>query len=304
MKKTHFQALRFLAMAATLTTALLAKPGKAGMDFVSGNWLKKNASSVILIDARPPAEYAAGHIPGAINITWQMLSNMKPKQGEPGWAVILDKMELEKKLGSLGIHSKKPVVVYCSPLGAGLGEEGRVHWSLDIAGLKNVKLLDGGFMKWQATGRPISKEATTLPAASFTISHYDHSLIATTEHVKQRLGKAKLLDTRSPEEFRGVSNHGENLKGKPALGHIKGSIPFCFSNLYRQDGTFCTRKEMQAIFQKQGLRKGDEIITYCTAGIRSGMVCQMLRHCGYRNVKNYNASFSEWVGQGLPFVKE
>lgn len=121
--------------------------------------------------------------------------------------------------------------------------------------------------------------------------------------MKAKLKTAVLLDTRSTEEFKGTTNRRENYKGEKVLGRIPGAISLPYSNLYKPDGTLKSIKDIVAIMDKLGVKKEDEIITYCTVGIRSGFTAEILRMCGYENAKNYNASFSEWVGLGNEYEK-
>lgn len=276
---------------------------EAGMKdyYVDAAWLKDNLDEVTLIDARSDKEYAAGHIKGAINITWQSLSNMTLKQGEKGWGVVLGKDALGAKLASFGIDKDQKIIIYNDP--KGLGEEGRVYWMLKIAGLDDVKMLNGGITQWNKNGGKTTTDATKITASNFKIEKYDDSRIATTEEVKSKLDSAVLLDTRSTEEYTGATNHGENYKGTPALGRIPGAISLPYSNLYDPDGTLKSIKDIVAIMDGLGVKKGDEIITYCTVGIRSGFTAEILRMCGYENVKNYNGSFSEWAGLGNKYEK-
>ena len=269
--------------------------------YVDVKWLKDNLNKIVVVDANAPDVYAKGHVPGAINITWQMLSNMAPKQGEAGWGVVLGKDELGAKIASFGIDGSKTIVVYNDP--KGLGEEGRVLWMLKIAGIKDVRLLNGGIPAWKRAGGELSSEATKLAPSNFSIASYDDSRIATTDYVKANLGKVKLIDTRSPEEFDGSTNHGENFKGEKVYGRLPGAIALPYSDLYRPDGKIKSNAELTAMFEKLGLKKDDEIVTYCTVGIRSGFAAEIMRMVGYNKVRNYNASFSEWAGLGNSYEK-
>ena len=274
--------------------------GAAGT-YVTAADLQKNLANVVVIDARATKEYSNGHVPGAINITWQMLSNMAPKQGETGWGVVLGKDELAAKIGNFGIDGTKDIVIYNDP--KGLGEEGRVLWMLRVAGLNNSRLLNGGYPAWLELKGETTKDEAVITPAAFSIAAYDESRIATTEYVKANLGKAKILDTRSPEEYKGETNHGENYKGEKALGRIPGAIALPYSELYNIDGTIKSIADIQATLAALGVKPEDEIITYCTVGIRSGFAAEILRMAGYSNTKNYNASFSEWAGSGNTYEK-
>lgn len=289
--------------ATTVTETIATKAieeGAAGT-YVNAATLQENLANVLVIDARAEKEYKSGHVPGAINITWQMLSNMAPKQGETGWGVILGKEELGAKLGSFGIDGTKDIIVYNDP--KGLGEEGRVFWMLKVAGIENVKMMNGGYPAWTELKGETSKEVPTITPVQFVIENYDSARIATTEDVKAGLGKVKLIDTRSPEEYKGESNHGENYKGEKALGRIPGAIHLQYSDLYNVDGTIKSIADLQGTFTALGLQPEDEIITYCTVGIRSGFTAEIMRMAGYTKARNYNASFSEWAGSGNEYEK-
>ncbi len=269
--------------------------------YVNVDWLKDNINKVTLIDARPDAEYKVNHIEGSINITWQALANMNVKQGEKDWGVILGKDELGAKLASYGIDKDQQIIIYNDP--KGLGEEGRIYWDLKIAGLDNVKILDGGITQWIKNDGEMTTNIPDLKPSNFTISTYDDSRIATTEYVKENLGKVVILDTRSADEYNGLMNHGENYKGEKIMGHIPGALSLPFSDFYNVDGTIKSVKEITKILDDLGVKKGDEIVTHCTVGIRSGFAAEVLRMSGYEGVKNYNGSFSEWVGLGNAYEK-
>jgi len=258
--------------------------------------LQAELDKVVVIDARVDKEFNAGHIPGAVNITWQALSNMEAKQGETGWGVVLPADKLAAKLGSFGIDGSRPVVVYNDP--KGLGEEGRVHWMLKIAGLSDVKMLNGGWPAWTAAGGATTTEATAVTPVTMTIASEDLSRFATTQYIQENQATIKLVDARSPEEYAGETNHGEKVKGR-----IPGAITLPYNEAYNADGTIKSIADLQALFQTKGLNPADDIVVYCTVGIRSGFLTQILHMAGYEKAKNYNASFSEWAGADLPSEK-
>lgn len=257
--------------------------------YVDSTWLKQNLDKTYIIDARTDKEYNAGHIPGAVNITWQALSNMEPKQGEPGWGVVLSNNQLAAKLGEFGINGAKPIVVYNDPVG--FAEDGRVVWMLRIAGLNDSRMLYGGWPAWKTDGGDSSKDTPAIKPVRFKITAPDESRLATTAYIKANRDQIKLVDARSPEEFNGKTNHGEKK-----MGHIPGAIHIHYRDTYTDDGYVKSIPELKAMFAKAGLKPEDDIVTYCTVGIRSGYLAEVLRMCGYEKAKNYNASFSEWSG--------
>jgi rhodanese-related sulfurtransferase len=79
----------------------------------------------MVIDARDPAQFAKGHIPGAINMDWRQV--------------------LAKRNA---IPKNKPVLIYCNT-GSLSAQAG---FALRVAGWENVRILQGGMSEWQAKG--------------------------------------------------------------------------------------------------------------------------------------------------------
>lgn len=268
-----------------------------GQLFVDAAWLKSNLSNVVVLDARPDKDYKEGHIAGAINVTWQSLCDMTKKPGDQGWGVILPEDQFAANVGALGINGDKTVVVYAAP--PGWGEEGCVAWMLKLAGIKNVKLLDGGFKAWQAQSGEINKDIPQPKAVEFKVAKFDESLTASTDWIVANTGQAKIVDSRSVKEYQGATDYSE-ARG----GHLPGAINIPFEGMFNADGTIKTAEALKTMFTQAGLTTQDEIVTYCTAGIRSGHMALVLRTLGFEKSRNYDASFYEWAGNtSLPIEK-
>ena len=291
-----------LALAALLLIASLAGCGQtktqnsnAPIDnaksayFVNVSWLKDNLGSVILVDARTADEYKKGHIPGAINAAWQEFANVTGKPGQPDWGTLLPKDELAEKIGSIGIDEKKAVIVYADP--KGWGEDGRIVWMLRMAGVADSKMLDGGWKAWNDTNYETSADTQTTTRVNFSINNLDESLNASTEWVAENINKIKVVDSRSEKEYGGATDYGE-ARG----GHLPGAINIPFGSAFNSDGTVKSTDELKALFEKAGLKPGDEIVTYCTKGIRSAHMSLLLRMAGFEKTRNYDASFYSWAG--------
>ena len=257
--------------------------------FVSVSWLKDNLSSVILVDARTADEYKKSHIPGAINATWQEFANVTGKPGQPDWGTLLPKDKLVEKIGSIGIDGKKAVIVYADP--SGWGEDGRIVWMLRMAGVADSKMLDGGWKVWKDAKNETSDDTPTITPVNFSITAMDENLNAGTEWVAENLTKVKVVDSRSEKEYGGAADYGE-ARG----GHLPGAINIPFGSTFNSDGTVKSTDELKALFEKAGLKPGDEIVTYCTKGIRSAHMSLLLRMAGFEKTRNYDASFYSWAG--------
>jgi thiosulfate/3-mercaptopyruvate sulfurtransferase len=260
--------------------------------------LKAEYDNVIVLDARTKEEYDKGHLPGAVQAHWTDWSNLEVKQGEKGWAQILPNDVLKEKLGQLGIDGTKPVVIYNDPL-SGWGEEGRQLWTLRVFGLTNTYILNGGLKKWQEAGGEITTEAPTITAVVGPEPNPNPDLFANTDYLAQNLENVKVLDTREDEEYAGVKNYGEKLTGR-----IPGSQHAWFKDFYNPDGTLQTPAQIRARVQALGYDTDDEVVSYCTGGIRSGFATIALKIAGFQKARNYNVSFSEWAGTGQKIDNE
>jgi len=257
--------------------------------FVEASWLKANLDEVIVLDVRKADVYAAGHIPGAISAPWQSLADMAGQPGEPGWGTILPADQLAVKLGGLGINGAKDIITYGAP--PGWGEDGRVMWVLRMAGIDNVQMLDGGWPAWQAIKGEESKDVPTPAAVKFTLAALDEDLNVTTEYIRDNQDKLKIVDVRSEKEYQGATDFGE-ARG----GHLPGAISLPFENMFKADGLIKSSDELKELFAAAGLTPEDEIVTYCTKGIRSAHMAMVLRNLGFDGARNWDASFYEWAG--------
>lgn len=261
---------------------------KAGL-FVEVSWLKQNLSKVSVVDARSEKDFNRGHIPGAVSAPWQPFTDMRGKPGQPGWMVLLPKEQLSAKLGALGIDGSKQVVVYAEV--PGWGEDGRFAWMAKMTGIQDVKILDGGYEAWKRAGGETTKVAPATVSRSFKIAALDEGLVATTDWIRSRLGRIKIVDSRSRKEFEGAVKYGE-ARG----GHLPGAVLIAFKTLFAPNNTVKSTSELRRMFESAGLKPEDEIVTYCTAGIRSAHMALVLRMAGFPKARNYDASFYEWAG--------
>lgn len=264
---------------------------------VDAAWLKTNLDKVVVVDARADKDYNKGHVPGAVNAIWQGFTNIKGQPGDKGWGVLLPKEELAGKIGALGIDGSKPVVVYGNP--PSWGEEGRIVWTLKMAGIADAKMLDGGIEAWKNADGDISKDAVKTTAVPVAIASLDENLTATTDWVNSQKSSIKIVDSRSEKEYKGATDFGE-ARG----GHLPGAINIPFENLFNKDGTLKSSGDLKAMYTAAGLSPDDEIVTYCTKGIRSAYMALTMRMAGFEKARNYDPSFYEWAGNtALPVEK-
>jgi thiosulfate/3-mercaptopyruvate sulfurtransferase len=206
-----------------------------------------------------------------------------------------DLEKLARALATLSVDDERPVLV-CGSARKGWGEEGRVAWMLRYLGHGAVAILDGGCEAWREAGRAFTEEVTPVTAATFTARPQD-SLRALTREVLAALNdeSIKLLDVRTREEFNGATPYFSSRGG-----HIPTAANIPFRLFMSDQGLVRERQAVEALLASAGLAKGRRVIVYCTGGVRSGFVAEVLRDLGVE-AANYDASFWEWsADQALP----
>ena len=257
------------------------------------DWLagQLNSTNVHIVDARPPQQYAAGHIPGAVNLPG---TNGIPRtlDGEMASAE-----EFGSVAGKLGIGNDGTIIVYDIPN----QHMGLVAWAFLYYGHQDVRLLDGGFDKWSREGRPISVEPINPVEANFTAKPVE-AIYCSFSHARASHGRPDTVfwDTRSLAEFHGAGEgHG---KPPPRPGHITGAAHLDWIELIDPEAkTFKPAAELRALLESKGITPGRQVNTYCGGGRRGSIGTLVLMLLGYENARSYAAGFSQWSRQpGTP----
>lgn len=275
---------------------------------VGAKWLADHIQDedIVVIDARGDKAYGGSHIENSISVTWQSLSQMSiGAPGDKDWGTVgSDKADLATKIGALGINNEKKVVIYAGAQN-GWGDDGRIMWTLEKAGIKNARMLDGGFDYWLAQSKisedyKISKESKAPVAVEFKIESIDENANITIEELQKNYDEYVILDTREENEYAGAQKYGE-ARG----GHLPGAKLVQFSGLFQENGLLREQKDLENYFENElKLSKEDKIVTYCTAGIRSAHMQLVLEMLGYENAKNYDGSYYEWAGNDSTEVEK
>ncbi len=180
-----------------------------------------------------------------------------------------------------------------------------------LFGLENLKILDGGRLRWAEEGRELVTTVPQYPEGNIKVRERDDSEIRAfrpevEQHVKRR---GKLVDVRSPEEYRGERLHMPEYPNEGALrgGHIPGakSIPWGRA-VTAETHTFKPASELRTIYEAEnGLQTTDDVVAYCRIGERSSHTWFALTYLlGFENVRNYDGSWTEWGNSvGAPIEK-
>ncbi len=270
---------------------------------VDANWVEDHFGdpSVRLIEVDVDTKsYAEGHIPGAVAFNWQ-----KDLQDQVVRSP-LSKARLEELLSAAGVSKDTTVVFY--------GDNNNwfaawALWILKYYGHKDVRLLDGGRVKWLADNRELTTEVPTYAPTNYQASEPDESIRAYRDQILQELGRdgLALVDVRSPGEYSGELLAPANLpqEGAQRGGHIPGAANVPWATAVASDGTFKPADELQSIYGGKGVTADKDVIAYCRIGERSSHTWFVLHYLlGYDKVRNYDGSWTEWGSLiGAPIEK-
>jgi thiosulfate/3-mercaptopyruvate sulfurtransferase len=249
---------------------------------LSGILQGAGARPPLVLDLRPPDAYAAGHVPGAVHIDlWGVsLIDTDPAPLKAFMWMI------EHVLAEHGVDASVPVVVYDDQSGI---RAARAFWFLEYFGHPSVRMLDGGFTAWVATGLEVTREAGPAAKSTWTGSREDKT-IATWKEVRGALGRGDvvLLDTRTDGEYAGTTVRARRGGAIPGAVHIEWT-----RNLTSR-GDFKPASELKKMYEDAGVTPDREVITYCQGGYRAAHSYVALRLLGYPRVRSYVGSWKEW----------
>jgi thiosulfate/3-mercaptopyruvate sulfurtransferase len=219
-------------------------------------WLAQQmeSSDLRIVDARPATSYLLSHIPGAVNIPipWGYLKDPQHP------AFIMGPEAFKALMEQAGIGDDAQVIAYDDDGGH---HAARLWWALEYYGHPGaVRLLNGGWDKWTAEGRPTTTLRPTTPQVTFT-PRPNPQVLATPEQVQAAITTPGvfLLDVRSRGEYQGTDRR-DNRYG----GHIPGAVHLEWVNAVTPDGlkSWKSPQELRAIYEGAGIQPGQKVITY------------------------------------------
>jgi thiosulfate/3-mercaptopyruvate sulfurtransferase len=259
---------------------------------VTTDWVAEHATDagvrVVEVDV-DTAAYDQGHVPGAAGWNWTTeLCDTLVRD-------IVPVSKLEALLGRTGIDNKTAIVLY--------GDNNNwfaawAFWQLKVYGHEDVRIMDGWRKKWLAEGRDLSTTAPALDAKTYKASAPDLSLRAFLPEVQaaMKTKSAAMVDVRSPQEFTG------EILAPPGLpetcqrgGHIPGAKNIPWGKNCNDDGTFKSFDDLTSLYAGQGITGDTPVIAYCRIGERSSLTWFAMKYLlGFKDVKNYDGSWTEW----------
>lgn len=265
----------------------------------SGQWVASAAQAVelwnqgaLFLDARDRSTFLQEHILGARPIAWETLSDStEPYRGRLNG----DDEELTGILRRLGVSEDRAVVVVGQPPD-GWGEDGRVAWALRALGHSTAVIVDGGHEALVDAGLDTtSGDPSSIEPTLFVIERDPLLDIDATElqELVRNDGTTNqgvvFIDTRERREYEGGTPYGESRGG-----HLPGAIHLHYQELLSVDGFLRSRQSMLSTLSTHGVTTDQEVIAYCTGGIRSGWLVVVMRELGFARARNYAGSMWEW----------
>jgi thiosulfate/3-mercaptopyruvate sulfurtransferase len=240
---------------------------------------------VVLLHIGEPADYRAGHIPGARFFPYEAISTPR---GAGLMLEVPSPAKLDSLLESLGVSDDSRIVLYWSK--DWYSPTTRVFMTLDYLGLGDrTSILDGGFAAWKAAGGPVTTEVGPVTRGVLTV-HPRSDVIADAKAVRDAIGDAKvaIIDARDPRFYTGEA---QGMHARE--GHVPGAKSLPFNTLLDDRGAFESRATLEAMLDAAGATPGKRVIAYCHIGQQATVVYFAARLLG-RDVRLYDGSWDEW----------
>ncbi|QND46996.1 3-mercaptopyruvate sulfurtransferase [Rhizobium lusitanum] len=263
---------------------------------VSADWLQNElgAKDLRILDASfylpaqkrdADAEYASGHIPGAIRFDQDKIADHST--GLPHTVPSPEFFAAE--VGKLGISENDRIVVYDGP---GLFASPRVWWLFRaVMGAKNVFVLDGGLDGWKAEGRPLDTALPAFEPVTFKPT-FNAARVVSFDEMRGIVdsGSPQIADARSAGRFAAT-------EPEPREGMRSGHMP-CAKNLpsgvFAVNGKFKSLPELRETIEKAGIDIDKPVVTTCGSGITAAIITLALESLGHDANRLYDGSWSEW----------
>jgi thiosulfate/3-mercaptopyruvate sulfurtransferase len=257
--------------------------GHAGLRVLDASWYLPSAGR------DPRAEYAAGHIPGALFFDLDAVSD--PATALPHMLPHAD--AFARAMTELGLHDEDDLVVYDGS-GANLSA-GRTWWMFRVFGHPDVAVLDGGLGKWRREGRPLEPGIVTLPSGRFT-AQLDRGAVRELGDIRANLDTRRelVVDMRPAGRFAGAAP-----EPRPGLrrGHIPDSRSLPYDELVAADGTLLPPDALRRRLAAAGVDLTRPVVATCGSGTSACALIHALHLLGHDRAALYDGAWTEWGGR-------
>ncbi|RZK85668.1 MAG: sulfurtransferase [Methylobacterium sp.] len=250
---------------------------------------------VVIIDARGPDAYAAGHIPGAVNIhdIFSYLAMSTPD----GMGELRGKFA--EIFGKAGLSGAETAVIYEGSMNTGFGMSCRGYFLLKFLGYPKAAVLHGGLAAWTAAGLPVSTDPAVPEPKTFPLRDTGTEFMIGRAEMLAALDDDAIckLDVRDVDEWVGTSSSPYGPDFCPRKGRIPGSKWIEWYRLMKpsaQGPMFKAADEIMAEAHSVGIDKSTPVYLFCFKGARASNTFVALKEAGIEDVRLYFGSFNEW----------
>ncbi|MBW6397635.1 sulfurtransferase [Roseomonas sp. HJA6] len=240
-------------------------------------------------------DYEAAHIPGAAFLD---LQGELSDRSSPFNFTMPAPDDLAARLAAKGIGDGHRVVLYSRKT---MQWATRVWWMLRAIGFDDAAVLDGGFDRWQAEGRPTESGTRDYPPARLT-ARPRPGLFVGKEDVRAAIGDTGTctINALAPDLHSGANPR----YGRP--GRIPGSVNVPVASVIDPAAmTFRPAEEVAATFAAVGADRAKRIVLYCGGGIAATLDAFLLHQLGHSDIAVYDASMNEWAKDAsLPMERD
>ena len=224
---------------------------------VDVDWLNENLNdnNIVIVDTRPLEHYQAGHIPGAISLPDNLTYQHKEESG-----LIVEPDIIQVIFRERGIDTNDFVVIYDD---GSLVDAARVFWTLEVYGIKQVRVLNGGFADWQAADLPVTQDVPKTEPSKY-VATVNHKRIASkfTTRLATINPNQFVIDARSDKAYRG------EISTAKRFGHIPSAINISVHQHFEKQSAngkhLLPINELADIYKD--VSKDDKVILYCELG--------------------------------------
>jgi thiosulfate/3-mercaptopyruvate sulfurtransferase len=259
---------------------------------VSTDWLAEHLGDpdLVVVDSswhmaasgrKGREEYLAAHIPGARFLDIDDVND----RAHPAPHMLPSAAAFGAAMERLGIGRSDRILVYDN---SPIRTAARGWFMFRHFGAEQVAILDGGFQKWTAEGRPIeSGEPAARPARFDAVERPE---VVTKQQLLAGVG-LPWVDARGKPRF-----EGSEADPRPGIasGHAPGARNLPFAALYREDGTFKSTEEIKRLFADAGVDPGEPFVASCGSGVTANSLIFAAHLLGNDDTRLYDGSWSEW----------
>jgi len=264
--------------------------------FVTEQWLKdqlENQADLVIVDVRSQLNdaesgkkaYTENHIQHAVYL--DLKDDLSGEIKEHGGSHPLPETEkIVKTLGNIGVDEQTTVIIYSNENDM---FSARMWWMLHYLGHTKMYILTGGYQAWMAAGNKVTNDISVPKPKQYEPNVLTEATVDISDvKNKMRESTSILIDSRARDRYLGKV---EPLYKK--AGHIPGAKNYFWKDVFHADGSWKSVDELKEHFS--AIPKEAEIIVSCGSGISACPNIIGLKLAGYKNVKLYPGSYSDWL---------